>query len=384
MNQAEWTRRAFLGAAGAGLALGAVAERAAARRQGPPAPAQGGGMRPVSIASGNGLRATSITRDMLKMGSDPLDAIVEGVKIIEDDPADNSVGYGGLPNEEGIVELDASVMHGPMHRAAAVASLRNIKNPAAVAREVARRTDHVLVVGEGALKFALRMGFKEENLLTEESRNAWLKWRASLSKEDKWLDEEEWDLPGGKSMSRPRGRAEPDEAPHGVLAWEQDPSVPMTSGTVHVSAVTAGGDLAGCTSTSGLAWKLPGRVGDSPIIGAGLYTDNEVGSAGGTGRGEAMMQSVGAFAIVSRMGAGDSPTEACLNLLKSVVAHTKQKRLLDDQGRPRYDLTVYALRKDGAYGSASIWEGRKFAVSDGAGDRLEDCAFLYERPARRQ
>ncbi len=382
MSDSDWTRRAFLGAAGAGLALGAMGRRASARQQaGAAAPAAP--TRPVAIASGNGLRATSMTRDMLKIGADPLDAIVEGVKIIEDDPQDNSVGYGGLPNEEGIVELDASVMHGPMHRAAAVAALRNIKNPAAVAREVARRTDHVLIVGEGALKFALRMGFKEENLLTEESRQAWLKWRASLSKEDKWLDEDEWDLPGGQSMSRPRSEAVPVEPPHGVLAWEYDPSVPMTSGTVHVSAVTATGDLAGVTSTSGLAWKLPGRVGDSPIIGAGLYTDNDIGSAGGTGRGEAMMQSVGAFSIVSRMGVGDSPTDACLYLLKYVAAHTKPKRLLDDQGRPRFDLTVYALRKDGAYGSASIWQGRKFAVSDAAGDRLEDCAFLYDRPARR-
>lgn len=349
------TRRGFVGVVGVGAALAAAGRAMGQAGKGP------GG--PVAVSSANGLRATAKAMEMLKAGGDPLDACVEGVRIVEDDPTDNSVGLGGLPNEEGIVELDASVMHGPMHRAGAVAGMRNIRNPAAVAREVARRTDHVLLVGEGALRFAKRMGFREEDLLTEESRQAWLKWRAELSREDDWLAEDEWDLPEKKGTRQ-----------GGIKASSQ-----FTTGTIHCSALTAGGDLAGCTSTSGLSWKLPGRVGDSPIIGAGLYCDNAVGSAGATGRGEAVMQVCGARTIIARMEAGDSPTEACLAMLKMIVDRTRVKRLQKQDGRPDFNVTAYALRKDGAFGSAAIWSGAKFAVSDAGGDRLEGCAYLFEK-----
>ncbi len=367
------TRRVFFGAMGLGAAT-----LAGARAFGQQAKAAGAG-GPVSISSANGLRATARAMEILKGGGDPLDACVEGVKIVEDDPADNSVGYGGLPNEEGIVELDASVMHGPTHRAGAVAALRNIKNPASVAREVARRTDHVLLVGEGALKFAKRMGFKEEDLLTEESRQAWLKWRAELSREDDWLAEDEWDLPGGPKGPRSRADREDGGAPIGRRAALAARGVDFTSGTIHCSSLTVGGDLGGCTTTSGLSWKLPGRVGDSPIIGAGLYCDNAIGSAGATGRGEAVMQVCGARTIVARMEAGDSPTEACLAMLKMIVDRTRLKRLRNAAGRPDFNVTAYALRKDGAHGSASIWSGAKYAVSDAKGDRLEACAYLFEK-----
>ena len=350
-----WARGAARGAAwvggGAWGALG-VAPRCVGAR--------GAGRGPVSIASGNGLAATSRALAMLREGADPLDAIVDGVRIIEDDPEDMTVGLGGLPNEEGVVELDASVMHGPTHRAGAVASMRNIRNPAAVAREVARRTDHVLIVGEGARLFAQRMGFREENLLTEKARREWLRWRANLSREDKWLHEDELDLP----------------TPEGDRAALRGPALRVT-GTVHVSALSAGGALAGCTSTSGLAWKLPGRVGDSPIIGAGLYTDNDVGSAGATGRGEAVMQVCGARHVVARMEAGDHPTDACMHALRLIARTTTAKRLLDERGRPNFNVVFYALRKDGAYGSACMHEGRDFAVSDDRGDRREACAFAY-------
>jgi N4-(beta-N-acetylglucosaminyl)-L-asparaginase len=279
---------------------------------------------------------------------------------------------GGLPNEEGVVELDASIMHGPTHRAGAVGALRNIRNPAAVAREVARRTDHVMIVGEGALKFALRRGFKEENLLTEKSREAWLKWRASLNRDDDWLDNDELDLPGEAAGNRQRAAV---GGPH----VERRNGVAYTTGTIHLSALDANNDLGGCTTTSGLSWKLPGRVGDSPIIGAGLYTDNEVGSAGATGRGEAVIQICGARTIVMRMSMGDHPTDACLYAAKMIADKTKVKRLLDAKGRPNFDVRLYALRKDGAFGSASLWSGADFAVSEGGRHRLEPAAFLYER-----
>ena len=353
------SRRAFIAASAAtGAALSAG--RAASARTINDKP--GGG--PVSIASANGVRTTELARARMVGGADPLDAIVAGVKIVEDDPDDMTVGYGGLPNEEGVVELDSCVMHGPMHRSGAVASLRNIKNPAAVAREVARRTDHCLIVGDGALKFARRLGFEEENLLTERARKAWLRWRATLNRNDDWLQQDEFDLPA-------------DMQGQDVSFDAQ--GVPHTTGTIHCSAVDGNGDLAGCTTTSGLSWKIPGRVGDSPIIGAGCYTDNSVGSAGATGRGEAVIQVCGAHAVVVRMEAGDTPAEACLNVLKKIVEKTRVDRLRTEDGRPNFDVKLYALRKDGAFGGASIYKGGAYAVADAKGARTEKCAYLYER-----
>lgn len=385
----ELSRREFvssLGALGAaGAALSAAANEALAQPAAAAAKQSTAVSRPVAIASGNGLAAVARALEILRAGGDPLDAAVEGVKIVEDDPNDHTVGIGGLPNEEGVVELDASVMHGPSHRAGSVASLRNIKNPAAVAREVARRTDHVMLVGEGALKFALRMGFKEENLLTEEVREMWLKWRSTLNRDDDWLQDDEFDLPTPKSEKRSdangAARSPSSPKPQAPSHFFADANgVPHTTGTIHLSAVTSAGDLAGCTTTSGLSWKLPGRVGDSPIIGAGCYTDNAVGSAGGTGRGEAAMQNAAAFHVVRRMEAGDDPTAACLYVLKSIADRTKAKRLLNAKGQPSFNLALYALRKDGAFGSACIHETDNFAVADEQGARLVNCAFLFARP----
>jgi N4-(beta-N-acetylglucosaminyl)-L-asparaginase len=315
--------------------------------------------QPVAISSGNGLPAVTRAVEMIRDGADPVDAIVAGVGIVEDDPKDMSVGYGGLPNERGEVELDASVMHGPSHKAGAVAALRNIKNPAAVALRVLRLTNHTLLVGDGALEFARGQGFAEENLLTDRAREAWLRWRAELNQHDDWLDEMQ-------------------QVPNDVNPLRDHSDIPFTQGTIHCSAVDTKGDLAGVTSTSGLSYKIPGRVGDSPIIGAGNFTDNLVGSAGATGRGESVIKSCGAFQVVQHMANGIEPTEACLRVLKWIANHTRRGMLLNERGEPNFQVTLYALRKDGAYGSACMRGDRSFAIHDGTEARLERCTPLYE------
>lgn len=313
----------------------------------------------VVIASANGLSATAKAMEMIQHGNDALDAVVAGVNIVEDDPNDMTVGYGGLPNEDGIVELDASVMHGPTHRCGAVASLRNIKNPSKVARIVMERTDHVLLVGEGALKFARMHGFKEEDLLTEKSREMWLKWKENLSDKDDYLPphtEEEKGI--GSNFNE----------------------IMQTYGTINCLAKDLQGNLSGVTTTSGLSYKIAGRVGDSPIIGAGLYVDNAIGAAGSTGRGEANLASCNSVMIVEWMGQGKSPEEACLMACKRIAGQTKMKRLLDQQGRPNFNVSYYAINKRGEFGAAAIWSGAQFTVNTGeAQSRRLDCAYLYKR-----
>jgi N4-(beta-N-acetylglucosaminyl)-L-asparaginase len=325
------------------------------------------GARPVSIASANGQAAVARAMELLKDGYDPADAVVQGVRIVEDDPKDNSVGLGGLPNADGVVELDASVMHGPTHKSGAVASVQRIKNVAMLALLVLRRTDHCLIVGDGARRFALSHGFKEEDLLTEESRKAWMKWRENLSKDDDWLNDDERDAPAGNAWSEP-----------GLTAMSGP--VPYTTGTIHCSAVTPGGDVASCTTTSGLSWKIPGRVGDSPIIGAGNYCDNAVGAGGCTGRGEAAIVNLSAYTIVMAMERGLSPTDACLEAAKRMVDRTKEKRLLAAGGKPNFNVRFYALRKDGAHGSAAIFGPNSYAVADAGGARIVETPSLFPGP----
>jgi len=314
--------------------------------------------RPVVISSANGLKAIETAYRMIGEGSDVLSAVIAAVNIVEDDPSDNSVGLGGIPNEDGVVELDASVMNGPTHKAGAVASIRNIRNPSKVARLVMERTDHVLIVGEGALRFARAHGFKEEDLLTEESRKIWLEWKEKMSQDDDWLSPAE--AKGEKSAALDK--------------WLR------TWGTINCCGVDANGDLAGVTTTSGLGNKIPGRVGDSPIIGAGLYVDNEIGAAGSTGRGEANLQNCSSFLVVELMRQHPdwSPQNACLEVLKRIEKHT-EPRLKDSKGRLDYDLKLYALAKDGRYGAATIWHGGKFAVHDEQGARHVEAVSLYPK-----
>lgn len=316
-------------------------------------------IRPVVIASGNGLQATARAMELIKQGKDAVEAVVEGVTIVEDDPKDNSVGYGGLPNEEGIVELDASVMHGPTGRGGAVAAMQNIRHAAKVARLVMERTDHVLIVGAGALKFAKAHGFKEENLLTEESREAWLKWKETLSNRDDWLPAH-------------------DEKTKDISAIVTKAN--RHYGTINCNALDLKGNLSGCTTTSGLAFKLGGRVGDSPILGAGLWVDNEVGAAGSTGRGEANLLACSSVMVVEYMRQGKSPEAACLAACERIAKQTKMRRLLDDDGRPNFDVRFYAINKRGEFGSASIWSGGTFTVNTGEKEsRQLKSAFLYQK-----
>ncbi|MGH7529622.1 MAG: N(4)-(beta-N-acetylglucosaminyl)-L-asparaginase [Gemmatimonadales bacterium] len=342
----DLSRRAFLASAGAASAALAVPHPMRPPR--PLPPRSRWAAKPVAVASANGLRAVQKAFDLLLAGADTLDAAVEGVKIQELDPADDSVGYGGLPNANGVVQLDASCMHGPSKRAGAVGCLENIKTPSEVAKLVLKYTDHIFLVGEGAKRFALSYGFKEEDLLTESSRQKWLAWRANLNPDDDYLD-----VPTSETM------------------------VVRPTGTINHNVVTPQGDISSVTTTSGLAWKIPGRVGDSPIIGAGQYCDNAVGAAGSTGRGESNIKVCGAFLTVEHMRRGMKPTDACLETLRRVVA-TSEPRLLDARGRPRFSLNFYAVNKRGEFGAASLYPSR-YSAHDGTEAKIRDTAHLFER-----
>jgi len=346
---------------------------------GMPLAAAVGNPKEIAIASSNGLQACARAMEILKAGGDTLDAVIAGVNINEEDPGDSSVGYGGLPNEDGVVELDACVMHGPTRRAGSVASLRNIKTPSKVARLVMEETDHIMLVGEGALRFAKVYGFVEENLLTERSRLAWLVWKKSLR------DSRQHNNWGG-GLSKPAAwlkRRFPG-VEEKTLAWAREVAMNPPTGTINCLALNSKGEMSGVTTTSGLAWKIAGRVGDSPSIGAGLFVDQDVGAAGSTGRGEENIRVAGAHTIVEDMRHGMSPKEACLDVLKRIA-----RNFDDDRSKlAQFDITFYALRKDGAYGGASLWSGavregkvtpRSFAVNDGGPSRLERCAYLFER-----
>ncbi len=347
---------AGLGALGAGL----IGARPSAARA-PGRARTAGQAGPVVVASRNGLTATERAMEILQAGGDTLDAVVSGVAPVEADPEDTSVGYGGLPNALGVVQLDSSVMHGPTRGAGAVAALEGFMHPAQVAMAVMKYTDHVLLVGEGAGRFAREHGFEEQDLLTDRARRAWLSWRAGLSSKDDYLSAEQ---------------SEEDWTEFGLIdAWEGK----RQYGTINCCAVDGAGHISGVTTTSGLSFKVPGRVGDSPIIGAGLYVDNDVGAAGSTGRGEAVIKSCGSLLVVDAMRRGAHPKDACLEALERVVHYTVEKRLLDEGGRPDFNVNFYAVSKQGEYGAAAIWSGRSFAVCDAAGSRHEDSAYLFER-----
>lgn len=329
------TRRDFLAQSVGLAAAGVTASNAMARPAESPTYAASG--RPLVIISGDKAAAARTAHAQLTNGADPVDAVVAAVNLIEDDPSDYSVGYGGLPNEDGVVECDACVMHGPTHKAGAVAALPSIRNASSVARLVMRRTDHVLIVGQGALRFAKAHGFEEQDMLTDNARRMWLKWKETHSDRDDWL--------------HPEADEEARRQQHG-----DDPK--FTYGTVSCMALTARGDLGGCTTTSGLSYKIPGRVGDSPIIGSGLYLDQQIGAAAATGLGEDIMRHCVCYAVVQAMGEGLSPDEACRAALQRMAAR-------DPKGTG-ISCGVVAVDKVGRCGGGGMRKGFPYATSTGA------------------
>lgn len=385
----NWTRRKFFLAslasslaAGAGRVFGKTLPGGGAiagNGSGAPdeaAPAQG--KRPVIISSLNGLHALDRGMDVLKKGGDTLDAVIAAVTMVEDDPEDHSVGYGGLPNEDGEVELDASVMHGPTRRAGSVASVRRIKNVARLARVVMERTNHVMIAGPGATRFAVAQGFEEMNLLTDKSRLAWLAWKARTS--ENWrpgLDSPEWKEKIAALLDTPEKMA--------WRPWIEDVITHPPTGTINCLAVNEKGEISGTTTTSGLAWKIAGRVGDSPVIGAGLYVDGDVGGAGSTGKGEENIKIAGGHTIVEMMRRGMPPANACLEAMSRVARnYNNDKKLLR-----HFHLFFYALNKDGEHGGASLWANHydktpaSHLVHDGTAVRTARSVPLFDESVQR-
>ena len=345
----------------------------------------------VLVSAANGYSYLDRGYAVLTSGGDTLDAVMQVITGPEDDPNDDSVGLGGLPNEDCVVQLDACCMHGPTRMAGAVAGVEEIKNVSLLSKTVMEHTGHVMLVGEGAQKFGFKMGFPRENLLTERSRKTWQLWRETMSNDDWW----------GPGLASPKFKF-PDTAGNVSELYEErlkrveklaarigiPPDFRMAAiervlnpptGTIHCSALNEKGEMSGATTTSGLAWKIPGRAGDSPIIGAGCYTDQDVGSAGATGNGEENIKVCGAHTIVENMRHGMSPREAGMDALKRIV-----RNFNGDMQKLQYvDMSYYILRNDGAYAGVCMWSGaadhpRRFAVHDGNGKRYENAVALYQ------
>ena len=363
-------RREFvISSAAAGLAA------ANTRTSGQAPAAIGSSVKPVVVASANGHQyknggaktGVEIAFEMITQGKDVLDSVIAGVNLCELDPEDTSVGYGGLPNADGVVQLDASCMHGPKKRAGAVACLEGVRTPSLVAQRVLSDTDHHLLVGHDAQRFARNMGFTiEDDLNTARSRAAWLEWKRRTDPA-RYLD------PVKREAALRRVEREMmDEG------WV-DPN--HFYGTINCNGINAKGEICGVTTTSGLAWKIPGRVGDSPILGAGLYVDGDVGAAGSTGRGEANLYSLASFLIVEEMRRGKHPKDAGLEALRRVKANTIEKRLLNARGEPNFNLNFYMVNKKGEYAGVTLYpgpRGQRFAVCDEKGARFEACEPLLQ------
>jgi len=388
-----FSRRNFIATAALGsasLALGLDEKKTDHKRA---VTAQRPPQRPTLITKTTGLRSLDAAYDLLRRGGDTLDGVTLVCKAREDDASDDTVGLGGLPNEDGVVELDCSCMHGPTRRAGAVGAVKNIKNVSLLARAVMDHTGHVMLVAEGAERFAEKMGLPKENLLTERSRKIWLLWKETMSREDWWgpgLSDPNWKppvpvppAPQSELWQQKLDRMEEAAIRLGIAPeWRSyaiERALFRRGGTVHCSAVNEKGEMSGMTSTSGLEWKIAGRLGDSPIIGAGCYTDQEVGSVGATGSGEENIRVAGAHTVVENMRKGMSPVEAGMDAVRRVAKlydnNTEKIRFLQ--------MVYYILRNDGAYAGVSLWSHgpagnrMQFAVHDGSG-RLEDTVALYQ------
>src|SRR3954453_22959230 len=326
-------------------------------------------VKPLVISSANGNRfknggnVTAVQKAfrLMTSGADVLDAVIAGVNIVELDPTDDSVGYGGLPNADGIVQLDSSCMHGPKKRAGAVGALEGVRTPSLVAKAVMENTDHHLIVGKGAQEFARGMGFKiEDDLNTENSRKKWLEWKRRT-------DPLHYLSP--KDRQQAYLRVAMDMIADGWI----DPD--HYYGTINCDGISAKGEICGVTTTSGLAWKIPGRAGDSPILGAGLYVDGEVGAAGSTGRGEANLYNLSSFMIVEEMRRGAHPKDAAVTVLKRIAKNTIEKRLLNAKGQPNFGLNFYVLNAKGEHAGVAMYESTYAVCTDNGPQTLKTDAL---------
>jgi N4-(beta-N-acetylglucosaminyl)-L-asparaginase len=361
-------------AAGAGRGQSQESPRVAVR--GPSAKTARTARKPVVISSANGNRfknggkVTCVEKAfaMITGGADVLDALVAGVNILELDPEETSVGYGGLPNADGVVQLDASVMHGPKKRAGAVAAIEGVRTPSLVAKAVMDNTDHELLVGAGAQSFARNMGFTiEADLNTEKSRKLWLEWKRRIDPAH-YLD--------------PKSRSDAGQKATWKMAEEGLIDINHVTGTINCNGINAKGEICGVTTTSGLAFKIPGRVGDSPILGAGLYVDGSVGAAGSTGRGEANLYNLCSFLIVESLRRGLHPKDAAIEACKRIKTNTVEKRLLDAHGNPNFQVIFYVLDAQSRHAGVSLLSGAKYAVCTENGPETLACEALIEhKPA---
>jgi N4-(beta-N-acetylglucosaminyl)-L-asparaginase len=376
------SRREFVAASTAGFAAAAASPafgKAASSNTGK-APVMQTQKRPkpVVIASGNGHKyknggdKTCIETAFAQMmqGKDVLEALVAGVTILELDPLETSVGYGGLPNADGVVQLDACCMHGPKKRAGGVGALEGVRTPALVALKVMEETDHHLIVGKGAQEFARRMGFKiEDDLNTDNSRRLWLEWKRRTDPLH-YLDPI-------KREAAVR-QIDVDMMREGLV----DPN--HFYGTINCNGINAKGEICGVTTTSGMAWKIPGRLGDSPVLGAGLYVDGEIGAAGSTGRGEANLFNLTSYLVVEAMRRGMHPKDAGMEGLKRIKANTVEKRLRKKNGDPNFNINFYVLNAQGEYAGVSMYDEKEnvhYAVCTEEGAKSLPCEPLLSGTA---
>lgn len=339
-------------------------------------------VKPLVISSSNGNKfknggdVTAVQKAfaMITQGADVLEAVIAGVNIVELDPLDDSVGYGGLPNAEGVVQLDSSCMHGPKKMAGAVAALEGVRTPSLVAKAVLENTDHHLLVGKGAQTFARNMGFKiEDDLNTDNSRRKWLEWKRKIDPEH-YLDP--------VKRAEAGHRAALEMLAEGLIREEN------LHGTINCNGINSKGEICGVTTTSGLSWKMPGRVGDSPILGAGLYVDGSVGAAGSTGRGEANLFNLCSFLIVEEMRRGAHPKDAGMEALRRIKANTVEKRLLKRDGNPTFYVRFYILNARGEYAGVAMYDANddgskpSFALCNENGPQTLTCdALLQGKPS---
>ena len=312
-----------------------------------------GGAKPIVISTwAPNVKANAEAWKILGKGGRALDAVVAGVQVPEADPTDNSVGYGGLPDRDGKVTLDSCVMdeHG---QCGSVMAIENIMHPVLVARLVMEKTPHVQLVGEGALQFALANGFTKENLLTPESEKAWKEW-LKTSKYDPKITVQQLE----EKIKKEKQKNE----------QQQWPIPKLNHDTIGMVALDANGNLSGACTTSGMAYKMHGRVGDSPIIGAGLFVDNEAGAASSTGVGEEVVKICGSHTVIEMMRHGYSPEAACKEAIRRIIKNNKTKNL---------QVGFIAINKKGEHGAFGTIKGFNYCVTTNAGTKVIDAKSFY-------